>query len=129
MSHRSGRWAALLVALVASPVDLPLSGAEPGSGPISPTGSIRLASGLTVHYEYHSNRNDLGDVLPAGDALIARTDPGALLRFDRATLKLTLEWSGPVPVTCLGRGEGDAVLAGFADGRIGRIDPTSLAVT
>ncbi len=32
-------------------------------------------------------------------------------------------------MTCLGRGEDGAVLAGFADGRIGRVDPANLAVT
>jgi hypothetical protein len=129
MSRRLQGWLGVLGALVVGVGDRPSWGHEPGWGPISPAGTVRLASGLTVHYEYHSNRNELGDVLPAGEVLIARTDPGALLRFDRATLKPTLERSDPVPVTCLGRGEGGAVLAGFADGCIGRVNPANLAIT
>ena len=39
------------------------------------------------------------------------------------------EWFGPVPATCLGRGENGAVLAGLADGRICRIYPATLATT
>ena len=64
-----------------------------------------------------------------GDAIIALTESGNLLRLDLATLKLTREWFGPVPVVCLGRGENGAVLAGFVDGRVCRIDPATLALS
>ncbi len=125
MSRRFDRYLAPLVVLALW--NPPCSGAEPGSS--SPAGVVRLTSGPTAHYAYHYDRNALAELVRAGDAVIARTDSGNLLRFDRATLKLTKEWFGPVPVTCLGRGEGDIVLAGFADGRVGRIDPASLAMT
>src|SRR5262249_54427510 len=95
----------------------------------SPTGTVRLASGLTAHYAYHYNRNALAEVLRAGDALVALTDSGNLLRFDRATLGLTKERFGLPPATCLGRGEGDTVLAGFGDVRVYRIDPRRLEIT
>ena len=65
----------------------------------------------------------------AGDAIVALTESGSLLRFDLATLNPTHEWCSLVPVVCLGRGEKDTVLAGFEDGRIGRLDPASLAPT
>ena len=105
------------------------AGAEPGAGSASPVGTVRLASGLTAHYAYHSNRNAVADLARAGDALIALTDLGNFLRLNYATLELTREWFGPVPATCLGRGENGAVLAGLADGRICRIDPATLATT
>src|SRR5689334_20760667 len=105
MSRRFDRWLMPLVVLVAALVDLPAPGAEPVSGSTSPTGTVRLAPGLTAHYAYHYNRNALADVLPAGDAFLALTDSGNLLRFDRATLKLTKEWFGPTAMTCLGRRE------------------------
>src|SRR5271169_1670533 len=88
----------ILTALGAVLVNPPCPGAEPGPG--SPTGTVRLPSGLTAHYAYHFNRNALRDSRRAGDAIIALTDSGNLLRLDLATLKLTREWFGPVPVVC-----------------------------
>ncbi len=127
MSWRPERFLALSIILIASPVNLWLRAAELGS--TSPTGTVRLGSGLVANYAYYYNRNALADATRAADAIIARTDSGNLLRFDRTTLKLTREWFGPVPVTCLGRGEGEVVLAGFADGRVCRIDEATLAMT
>ncbi len=120
---------ALLVALIAGSAIPASSGAEPVSGSFATTGTVRLASGITVHYEGHGDQNALVDLVRSGDALIARNDSGRLLRFEAATLEVTREWSGPVAATCLVRGEDGAVLAGFADGRIGRIDPANLAAT
>lgn len=97
-------------------------------GSNSPSGDVRLGPCLSAHYEYHYDRNALRDSRRAGDSLIALTRAGNLLRFDAGTLKLTGEWFGPVPATCLGRGEGDSVLAGFADGRVCRVDPAMLAM-
>ena len=129
MPHRLDRALLLLSALIGASAPLPSSGAEPGSVGASPTGTVRLASGVTAHYAYQYNRNALADARIDGDSLIALTDAGSLLRFDRATLSLTKESLGPVPATCLGRGEGGSILAGFADGRIRRLDPSSLATT
>lgn len=99
-----------------------------GEGLNSPAGDVRLPSGLTVQYEYHYDRNALLDSREAGDALIALTRAGSLLRFDAKTLKPIGEWFGPVAATSLGRGEGDSVLVGFADGRICRVAPATLAL-
>jgi hypothetical protein len=92
------------------------------------SGEARLPSGVTARYEYHFDRNALLDSRRAGDALIALTASGNLLRFDPATRKLSREWYGPAMAVCLGRGEGGAVLAGFEDGRVCRIDPATLAL-
>jgi hypothetical protein len=129
MLLRSGRRLVIAVALSAGLSVPPCPGAELLPGSTLPAGTVQLASGVTARYTYHYNRNALADVLPVGDALVALTDSGNLLRFDRTSLGLTREWFGPVPATCLGRGEDGAVLAGFADGRIGRVAPATLAVT
>ena len=97
-------------------------------GAHAPVGEAKLPSGLVAHYEYHFDRNALLASERAGDALIALTRSGNLLRFDAKSLKLTREWFGPVPATCLGRGEADAVLVGFEDGRVARVDPASLTL-
>ncbi len=98
-------------------------------GSHSAIGDVRLPSGLDAHYAYHYDRNALRDSRLAGDALIALTRSGNLLRFDAKTFTLAREWFGPVPATCLGRGEDDAVLVGFEDGRVCRVDPATLALT
>jgi hypothetical protein len=112
--------------LAASLLTAPLA-AELGSG--SPNGTVHLPSGLAVHYDYHYDRNALRDAHRAGGAIIALAESGNLLRLDLATMKLTREWFGPVPVVCLGRGEKDVTWAGFEDGRVCRIDPATLALT
>ncbi len=130
MASRFLRRFALAALMVAGPMHPPCSADEPGL--VERAGTVQLGSGPTAHYAwsyYQRDGNALADARTVGDSIVALTDAGALLRFDRATLRLTKEWSGPVAVTCLGRGEGGAVLAGFADGRIARVDPVSLATT
>jgi hypothetical protein len=117
----------ICVVLAVACLTPPLPGAEPGSG--SQSGTVRLASGLTAHYAYYSDRNALRDGRRSRDAVIALTESGNLLRLDLATLKPTRDWAGPVPAVCLGRGDEGGVLAGFKDGRVCRIDPTTLALT
>jgi hypothetical protein len=116
----------LLAALLWLAASAPARAAE---GSHSAVGDARLAPGLDAHYAYHYDRNVLRDSRLAGDALIALTRSGNLLRFDAKTLKPTREWFGPVPAVCLGRGENDAVLVGFEDGRICRVDPATLTLT
>jgi hypothetical protein len=119
-----GRLVLLGALLLARPAGLR---AEEGSG--AAAASVRLPSGGTARYEYHFNRNALRASHQAGDALIALTSSGNLLRFDLGTRRLTREWFGPSRVVCLGRGAGDAVLAGFEDGRVCRVDPATLERT
>lgn len=102
--------------------------ARADEGSTSAVGEVRLPSGHLASYEYHFNRNALRDSLPVGDALIALTGAGNLLRFDAATLEPTGEWFGPAPITCICRGEEGAVLAGLDDGRIVRFDPDTFAI-
>ncbi len=81
-----------------------LASLQAAEGASAPSGSVRVSLAITAFYEYHFNRNAIQDSQLAGSTLIALTDTGNLLRFDVPSLKLTNEWYGPVPVTCLGRG-------------------------
>lgn len=98
-----------------------------GEGSGSPVGDARLASGIAAHYEYHYDRNAFLDSRCHGETLIALARAGNLLRFNAKGVEPAGEWFGPVAATCLGRGEGDSVLVGFADGRICRVDPATFA--
>ena len=98
-------------------------------GKESCVGAARQPSRIHVRYQYFFDRNALRDARLINGALIALTDSGNLLRFDERTLGLTREWYGSSAITCLGRGRNGAVLAGFQDGRVCLIDPTSLIPT
>jgi hypothetical protein len=63
-----------------------------------------------------------------GNGLIALTSSGVLLRFELPAVRLVRERIDD-EVTCIGRGDGEAVLAGLADGRICRVDPATLELT
>ncbi|MHB1555871.1 MAG: NHL repeat-containing protein [Isosphaeraceae bacterium] len=122
----------LLPMLAVLVLSAPITRADDGPGLLQREGTVRLASGLSAHYAwsyYQRDGNALANAVSSGDSVVALTDAGALLRFDRGTLRLTKESFSPVAATCLGRGEGDTVLAGFADGRIVRVDPATLEVT
>ncbi len=86
--------------------------------PRPPTGEVRLEGGRVVDYTIHFDRNSLQDSLHLGDGLIALTTLGSLLRFELPAVRLIREQIGVEDVTCLGRGEGDSLLAGLSDGRI-----------
>ena len=104
----------------------PRSADEP---PRPPTGEVRLGSGRVVDYTIHFDRNSLRDSLRLGDGLIALTSSGTLLRFELPAVRLVRERIGTEEVTCLGRGEGEVVLAGLSDGRVCRVDPATLDLT
>ena len=95
----------------------------------SSSGAVRLPSSVLARYEYHFDRNSLRDSRRQGDALIALSASGNLLRFDLNTRRLTGQRFDRSMIVCLGRGEGDEVLAGFEDGRVSRVDPATLDLT
>jgi hypothetical protein len=108
------------------------SSAQPGAAdgpPKPPAGEVRLESGRVVDYTIHFDRNSLQASQRVGDGLIALTSSGTLLRFELPTLRLVRERIGSEEMTCLGRGEGEMVLAGLSDGRVCRVDPTTLDLT
>jgi hypothetical protein len=97
--------------------------------PRPPTSEVRLGSGRVVDYTIHFDRNSLRDSLRLGNGLIALTSSGALLRFELPEVRLIRERIDIENVTCLGRGEGGAILAGLSDGRVCRVDPATLDLT
>jgi hypothetical protein len=99
------------------------------AGSDSTSGVITLRSGLTARYAYYFDRNALRGAVQAEESIVALTDSGNLLRIDKSTLTQTREWFGSVPVACLGQGQNDTVLAGFADGRIVRVDANTLKMS
>ncbi|MFO0951200.1 MAG: hypothetical protein U0835_08620 [Isosphaeraceae bacterium] len=85
--------------------------------------------GRVADYTIHFDRNSLRESVRLGDGLIALTSSGTLLRFDLPDVRLVRERIGTEEVTCLGRGEKGAVLAGCSDGRVCRVDPKTLELT
>lgn len=101
--------------------------AEEPVGPL--TGEVRLESGRVVQYAIHHDRNSIHGSVTAGDRLIALTASGGLILFDRSSVRPVRERLEVVPVVCLGRGEGETVLAGLEDGRVCQVDPETLELT
>ena len=97
--------------------------------PRPPAGDVRLESGRVAQYTIHVDRNSLRGSVRLNDGLIALTSSGILLRFEMPAVRLIRERIGAEEVTCLGRGEGETVLAGLSDGRICRVDPGTLDLT
>jgi hypothetical protein len=93
-----------------------------------PFAEVRLASGRVVEYAIHFDRNSLRDSVRVGDGLIALTSSGVLLRFELPAIRLVRERIDD-EVACIGRGEGEAVLAGLADGRLCRVDTATLELS
>jgi hypothetical protein len=90
---------------------------------------VQLANGHVVDYTIHFDRNSLQDSERIGDRLIALTSSGALLSFELPTVRWVKERIDTEWVTCLGRDEGNKVLAGLSDGRVCRVDPLTLGLT
>jgi hypothetical protein len=103
--------------------------AHAGEPPLPQARRVRLESGRIIEYTTPFDRNALQDSLRTGNDLIALTSSGVLLRFQLPDVRLVQERGETVEVKCLGRGEGDAVLAGVADGRICRVNPATLELT
>jgi hypothetical protein len=94
-----------------------------------PRHTVRLKDGRTVEFTAHYDRNALRGSVRTDDALIALTSSGTLLRFDLPDFHLSEERIDVVPVTSLGRGAEQTILAGMKDGRICRVDPKTLNLT
>lgn len=114
--------AALLIGVYAMAI------ARASEWPQPPSGQLLLPSGRVVDYTIHFDRNSLQASVRVGDGLIALTSSGALLRFELPAVRLVRERIDD-EVTCIGEGENGGLLAGITDGRVCRVDPTTLALT
>jgi hypothetical protein len=100
----------------------------PSASTGSVSGAVELADGLAVAFAYDYDRNALVDSRVAGDALIALTRAGHLLRFSVPDLRFERESISALPLTSLGEA-GGAILAGRSDGVVFRVDPADLRLT
>ncbi|MFW6163387.1 MAG: hypothetical protein ACODAJ_11515 [Planctomycetota bacterium] len=80
-----------------------------------------------MSYAYHYDRNAIAARRQVGQAVVALTRAGNLVRYELPALRMTGEAFGERPVTCLGADPDGAPLAGFEDGSICQIDPTTLS--
>jgi hypothetical protein len=99
-----------------------------GEWPKPLSGEVRLESGRVVDYTIPFDKNSLRGSVRVGDGLIALTSSGVLLRFELPAVRLVRERVDD-EVACIGRGEGEALLAGLSDGRICRVDPATLELS
>ncbi len=90
------------------------------------TGQVQLESGLLVDYAVHFNRSAIQASVRLEKGLIASTSSGSLLRFELPEAQPVRERTDVQGLTCLARGEGESVFAGFGDGRVCRLDPETL---
>jgi hypothetical protein len=95
-------------------------------GPIVGEARVGPAPGLPVHYEYHYDRNALRDSRRAGAYFVTLTEAGNVLAFTADGLRAVRELVDPVPATSLGQDDGGAALIGYGDGRLVRLDPSTL---
>jgi hypothetical protein len=103
---------------------------EPSLPAVPPrlAGEVRLESGLAASYAYHFDRNAIADSRLTGDALIALTCSGNLVRFDARTFAPTHHHAGASAAVCLGTGGRGEVLAGFRDGTLAEVAPSNLSL-
>ncbi|HEY7372540.1 MAG TPA: hypothetical protein VIF57_10310 [Polyangia bacterium] len=96
-------------------------------GPIVGDARVGPAPELPVHYEYHYDRNALRDSRRVGAYFVALTEAGNVLAFTAARLTPVREFVDPAPATSIGQDDGGAALIGYDDGRLVRLDPSTLA--
>src|SRR6185295_3564024 len=104
--------------------------AERPAGVGSPMiGDAQIAPGLWARYEYHFNRNALRDSRNAGTFFVALTEAGNVLSFGGESLQPIAALVEPIPATALGQDDTGAVLVGYRDGRLIRVNASTLSST
>ena len=86
-------------------------------------------NGRRVGYAYHFDHNAFVDAVRVGDAVIAVTRSGNLLKLDASTLSLEARAVVTERATAIATDERDVVLVGTGTGGIAFVDPSSLART
>lgn len=92
------------------------------------TGSFSAGGNLTFRYRYEFDLNALQDGIRVGDFMIALTESGNLVSYDLKRMAV-IAVNPKYKATCIGRGKGETILSGFADGRIAIVDPATLQLT
>jgi hypothetical protein len=84
------------------------------------------ASARFTCYEYHYDRNSLASSVLVGSSVLAISEAGHLLRFDRSSFALTGERILARQALVLAKDGSSSALVGFASGRIARTTVDSL---
>jgi hypothetical protein len=92
------------------------------------TGSISTGGNLTLRYHYEFDHNALQDGIRVGDFMVALTESGNLISYDLKRMAI-IAVNPKYKATCIGKGKGETVLSGFADGKIAIVDPATLQLT
>ena len=103
---------------------------HPSNAAVSPNASVPTPGALRdtpLHYQYYFDRNALASSVLVGSNLVALTQSGHVLRFDKASLALTTELFLSRRARVMGGADATSVLVGFEGGRIARIDVASLS--
>jgi hypothetical protein len=79
-----------------------------------------------ARWDYHFNRNAISASAAVGSSLVAITEAGHILRFDRRTLAPTGELHSARKASALGPATSEHVVVAFESGRIARLDVTRL---
>jgi len=82
---------------------------------------------IGVRYQYYFDRNALASSVIVGSNVIALTQSGHVLRFDKASLALMGAQFLSRRARVMGGADAMSVLVGFEGGRIARLDAASLA--
>jgi hypothetical protein len=117
----------LILAIAAAPVSVSQA-PIPAPGAVDVTGRTEVA-GQAARFVYDFDHNALADGVRAGDAVIALTASGNLLRVDARTLALTTQQVVDGRATAIALDDRGVVLAGKEDGQIAVVDPSTLALT
>jgi hypothetical protein len=82
-----------------------------------------------ARWDYYFNRNAIATSAAVGSSLVALTEAGHLLRFDRQTFALTGQLLSAHAASALCAWRDAAVAVGFTGGSVSALDPTSLKLT
>lgn len=85
-----------------------------------------VPGGGSLRVTHHFDHNALIAAVPSPEGWIVLTSAGVLLRCGRDDFSLLGEKAGRSRGLCLAEGLDGEVLAGFADGRVCRVDPLTL---
>ncbi len=115
----------LILALVVAPAFVSQT---PARGADDVTGRTDVA-GQAARFAYYFDHNALADGVLAGDAVIATTASGNLLRVDARTLALATQHIVRGRATAIAADDHGVILVGTEDGQIATVDPSTLALT
>lgn len=120
----------LLLAAVVSACAPALRHVEQRPGVVPPqqhAPTVRAPRATVAKYDYYFDRNALSSSAIVGTYVIALTQSGHLLRFDKVSLAPTAEQFLSRRARVMGGADASSVLVGFEGGRVARVDAASFS--